>query len=135
MASKTPRRPRPSQTAGGLPAGLRRLSRRSFQPNARLLVARRWFAVAVLVLVGLLYYRPLHNYFASRAQRAQRLDEVAKLERQQAALKRKLNAAKSEAALAAEERLLGFIHPGEHLFIVKDIQQWRRRQNHPRRGR
>ncbi len=54
--------------------------------GARLLIGRRWFAVAVLVLVGLLYYRPLHDYFASRAQRAERLAEVAKLTRQHAVL-------------------------------------------------
>jgi len=95
----------------------------------------RWFAVAVLVLVGLLYYRPLHDYFSSRAQRAERLAEVVKLERQQAVIERKLRQASSPAALAAEERLLGYIRPGEHLFLVKDIPQWRRRQNASRHGR
>jgi cell division protein FtsB len=102
--------------------------------KARSLLGRRWFAVGVLVLVGLLYYRPLHDYFASRAQRAARLAEVVKLERQQAALERKLRAASSPTVLAAEERLLGYIRPGEHLFLVKDIPQWRRRQNASRRG-
>jgi cell division protein FtsB len=102
--------------------------------SARHLLGRRWLAVAVLVLVGLLYYRPLHDYFASRAQRAERLAEVVKLEREQAALERKLREASSPPALAAQERLLGYIHPGEHLFIVKDIPQWRRRQNASRRG-
>ena len=29
------------------------------------------------------------------------------------------------AALAAEARTLGYVRPGEHLFIVKDIPQWR----------
>jgi cell division protein FtsB len=101
---------------------------------ALVLSRRRVFAVAVLVLVGLLYYRPLHDYFASRAQRAQRLAEVAKLDHQQAALERKVREASSAAALAAQERLLGYISPGQHLFIVKDIEQWRRRQNHSRRG-
>ncbi|HUZ15383.1 MAG TPA: septum formation initiator family protein [Gaiellaceae bacterium] len=100
----------------------------------RYLVGRRWFAVAVLVLVGLLYYRPLHDYFSAQAQRAARVAEVVKLERQQAALARKLREASSPAALAAEERLLGYIRPGEHLFLVKDIPQWRRRQNASRHG-
>jgi cell division protein FtsB len=103
--------------------------------KARLLLGRRWFAVGVLVLVGLLYYRPLHDYFASRAQRAERLAEVVKLEREQAALERKLRNSSSAAALAAQERLLGYVRPGEHLFIVKDIPQWRHRQNGSRRGR
>ncbi|HLX32500.1 MAG TPA: septum formation initiator family protein [Gaiellaceae bacterium] len=97
--------------------------------RARSLLNRRWFAVAVLVLVGLLYYRPLHDFFSSRAQRAERLAEVAKLERQRAVLERKLEEASTPAALVAQERLLGYIRPGEHLFIVKDIPQWRRRQN------
>jgi len=102
--------------------------------GGRLLIGRRWFPVAVLALVGLLYYRPLHDYFSSRAQRAERAAEVVKLERQQAALKRELRHAASPVALAAEERLLGYIRPGEHLYIVKNIQQWLRRQNAQRRG-
>jgi cell division protein FtsB len=102
--------------------------------RARSLVGRRWFAVGVLVLVGLLYYRPLHDYFSSRAQRADRLAEVRKLQREQAALERKVRQASSAAAVAAQARLLGYIRPGEHLFIVKDIPQWRRRQNASRRG-
>jgi len=110
------------------------MASRNSRRGARLLIGRRWFAVAVLVLVGLLYYRPLHDYFASRAQRAERLAEVQKLAREQATLERKVRQASSPAALAAQERLLGYVHYGEHLFIVKDIQQWRRRQNGSRRG-
>jgi len=101
---------------------------------AALLSRRRAFAVAVLVLVGLLYYRPLHDYFAARAQRAARVAEVVKLGREQAALERKLRNASSAAALSAQERLLGYVHQGDHLFVVKDIPQWRRRQNASRRG-
>ena len=92
-------------------------------------VARRWFAVAALVLVGLLYYRPLHDYFDARSQRAARIAEVRKLQNEQAALERRLKHASSLAALAAEARTLGYIRPGEHLFTVKDIPQWRRGQH------
>ena len=102
--------------------------------RAGTLLTRRWFAVAVLVLVGLLYYRPLHDYFASRAQRAERLAQVTKLEHEQAVLERRLREASSQTALAAQERLLNYIRSGEHLFIVKDIPQWRRRHNASRRG-
>jgi cell division protein FtsB len=110
------------------------MASRKSRRRARIRVGRRWFAVAVLVLVGLLYYRPLHDYFASRAQRAARLAEVTKLEREQAVLERKLRHASSPAALTAEERLLGYVRPGEHLFIVQNIREWRRRQNASRRG-
>jgi cell division protein FtsB len=101
-------------------------------------IARRWFAMGALVLVGLLYYRPLHDYFTARTQRADRLTAVRKLEKEQAALEKRLRHASSDAALAAEARTLGYVRPGEHLFIVKDIPQWRRRQHGgshaPRRG-
>ena len=96
--------------------------------------ARRWFALGALALVGLLYYRPLHDYFGARTQRAAQLAGVQKLERKQARLEERLRHASSDAALAAEARTLGYVRPGEHLFIVKDIPQWLRRQNASRRG-
>jgi cell division protein FtsB len=92
-------------------------------------VARRWFALGALVLVGLLYYRPLHDYFDARSQRAAQLTAVRKLRKQEAALEQRLKHASSTAALAAAARSLGYVRPGEHLFIVKDIPQWRRRQH------
>ena len=98
-------------------------------------VARRWFALGVLVLVGLLYYRPLHDYFDARSQQAAQLTAVQKLERKQAALEKRLRRASSDAALAAEARALGYVLPGEHLFIVKDIPQWRRRHHAARHDR
>jgi len=98
-------------------------------------VARRWFALGALVLVGLLYYRPLHDYFDARSQQAAQLTAVQKLERKQAALEKRLRRASSDAALAAEARALGYVLPGEHLFIVKDIPQWRRRHHAARHDR
>lgn len=92
-------------------------------------IARRWFAVGALVLVGLLYYRPLHDYLDAHSQRAARIAAVRQLEKQQASLERRLRHASSAAALAAEARTLGYIRPGEHYYIVKDIPQWRRRQH------
>jgi cell division protein FtsB len=92
-------------------------------------IARRWFAMGALVLVGLLYYRPLHDYMDARSQRAARIAAVRKLQRQQASLEKRLKHASSLTALAAEARTLGYVRSGEHLFIVKDIPQWRRRQH------
>jgi cell division protein FtsB len=92
-------------------------------------IARRWFAMGALVLVGLLYYRPLHDYFTARTQQTAQLTAVRKLQREQVSLEKRLRRASSDAALAAEARTLGYIRPGEHLFIVKDIPQWRRRQH------
>jgi cell division protein FtsB len=98
-------------------------------------IARRWFAAGALVLVGLLYYRPLHDYFQARSERAVRLAEVRQLQREQAILEQHVHQASSLAAEAAEARTLGYIRPGEHLYIVKDIPQWRRRQHGGNRRR
>ena len=92
-------------------------------------IARRWFAMGALVLVGLLYYRPLHDYVDARSQRAAQLAAVRELQKEQVALQQQLRLASSPAALAAAARTLGYVRPGEHLFIVKDIPQWRRRQH------
>ena len=92
-------------------------------------VARRWFAVGAFVLVGLLYYRPLHDFVAARSQRAERVSEVRRLQKEQASLERSLHRASSPTALATQARTLGYVRPGEHLFIVKDIPQWLRRQH------
>jgi len=97
-------------------------------------VARRWFALGALVLVGLLYYRPLHDYFDARSQQAAQLTAVQKLQREHAALEKRLRHASSDAALEAAARALGYVLPGEHLFIVKDIPQWRRRHHAARHG-
>ena len=85
--------------------------------------------MGALVLVGLLYYRPLHDYLDARSQRAAQLAAVHKLQKQEAALEQRLKHASSLPALAAAARTLGYVRPGEHLFIVKDIPQWRRRQH------
>jgi cell division protein FtsB len=92
-------------------------------------IARRWFAVGALILVGLLYYRPLHDFVDARSQRAVRVAAVRQLEKEHTALERRLRRASSVTVLAQEARSLGYILPGEHLFIVKDIPQWRRGQH------
>jgi cell division protein FtsB len=97
-------------------------------------IARRWFALGALVLVGLLYYRPLHDYFDAQSQQTAQLTAVQKLQREHAALEKRLRHASSDAALAAAARTLGYVLPGEHLFIVKDIPQWRRRHHAARHG-
>jgi cell division protein FtsB len=92
-------------------------------------IARRWFAVGALLLVGLLYYRPLHDFVDSRSQRAVRVAAVRQLQKEHKALEQRLKRASSVAILVQQARALGYIRPGEHLFIVKDIPQWRRGQH------
>jgi len=92
-------------------------------------IARRWFAVGALVLVGLLYYRPLHDFADASSQRAVRVAAVRQLQKEHKALEQRLKRASTLAVLVQQARALGYIRPGEHVFIVKDIPQWRRRQH------
>jgi cell division protein FtsB len=103
--------------------------------RSRSIALRRWFAVAALVLIGLLYYRPLKAYVDAHAQLAQREQAVLKLKEQRANLQQRLGSSNSVATLAREARArLGYVRPGEHLFIVKGINEWRKLERQTLRG-
>jgi hypothetical protein len=86
----------------------------------------RWFALAALLLIGLLYYSPVRSYFETRRAVAGRLAEVRELERERELLRRRLAARTSEEALLREARRLGYVRRGERLFIVKGVPAWKR---------
>jgi hypothetical protein len=91
-------------------------------------IVRRWLAVGALVLVGLLYYRPLKAYVDARGELAQKRAAVHKLQVEKQRLERRLGSSTSIHTLAREARALGYVRPGEHLFIVKGINDWRKRE-------
>ena len=62
-------------------------------------IARRWFAVGALVLVGLLYYRPLHDFADASSQRAVRVAAVRQLQKEHKALEQRLKRASTLAVL------------------------------------
>jgi hypothetical protein len=95
---------------------------------ARSIVARRWLAVGALLLVALLYYRPLRAYVDARSELGHRRQVVHQLQTEKARLELRLGSSTSLATLAREARALGYVRPGEHLFIVKGVQQWRNRE-------
>jgi cell division protein FtsB len=99
----------------------RKARRRPPRPS----IALRWLAVGALVLCGLLYVRPLGTYLDRRAAVADRTAEVRTLCLEHDRLARRLRFSKSDAALAREARRLGYVRPGERLFIVKGIPRWR----------
>jgi Septum formation initiator len=95
---------------------------------ARSVLVRRWLAVGALVLVALLYYRPLRAYVDARGQLNQHRAVVRRLEAEKATLERRLGSSTSLATLAREARALGYVKPGERLYIVKGIDGWRQRE-------
>ena len=79
----------------------------------------------VLVGVGVLYYRPLVAYVHTRDTLARRTAEVAQLRAKKRVLERRLRTEASPRALEREARRLGYVRPGEQLFIVKGVARWR----------
>jgi cell division protein FtsB len=100
-------------------------SRRTSRPRRRAPVVR-WAAVATLVVVALLYYRPVKSYLETRASLQQRQAEVQELRAKRNDLARRLEDADTPEALARRARKLGLVKPGEQLFIVKGIEEWKR---------
>jgi cell division protein FtsB len=89
-------------------------------------LARRWLAVAAVVLIGYAYYQPLRSWFETRDALSSRRAQVEELAAKRHELEARLRASASPEALAREARRLGFVRPGEHLFIVKGIAAWKK---------
>jgi cell division protein FtsB len=84
----------------------------------------RWLALAAIGVVALLYARPLQSYFDAKHELAERTAEVSALKQQRRALQHQLARSTTPDALMREARRLGFVRPGERLFIVKGISRW-----------
>jgi cell division protein FtsB len=89
----------------------------------------RWSLLATAVLVAFLYYRPLSSYVETRATLNERAAEVRSLREEKARLEQRLADSSTTAALAREARRMGLVRPGERLYIVKGIKEWRRAQS------
>lgn len=101
-------------------------TRRASRPRRRTTPVLRWAAVATLAVVALLYYRPLRSYVETRSSLQDRQAEVRELRAKRNELARRLEEADTSEALARRARKLGLVKPGEQLFIVKGIDEWRR---------
>jgi cell division protein FtsB len=98
-------------------------SRRRHPPGRYLL---RWLAVAVVAFVAFLYSQPLRSYLTARKALTQRTEEVRSLHAEKLRLQRRLTEADTSEDLTRQARRLGYVKPGERLFIVKGLNAWRR---------
>ena len=89
-------------------------------------LAKRWLAVLVVLLIAYAYYHPLRSWLAARHELSSRRQEVAQLAAERRVLTQRLQASTGVDALTREARRLGYVRPGEHLFIVKGIAAWER---------
>jgi cell division protein FtsL len=88
----------------------------------------RWSLVATALFVAFLYYRPLSSYVQTRASLNERSTEVRVLREEKARLEARLADSATVAALAREARRMRLVRPGERLYIVRGIKEWRRAQ-------
>ena len=100
--------------------------RQPARTSARRLRAGRLLVLGAMVLVAFLYYRPLTSYVQTRSDVQRRQDEVASLQAEKTRLEQKLARSNGVSALRREARRIGYVRPGERLFIVKGIPEWKR---------
>jgi cell division protein FtsB len=94
----------------------------------------RWSLLAAALLVGFLYYHPLASYVQARASVQDRAAEVRALREEKTRLEGRLADSSTLTALAREARRMRLVRPGERLYIVKGIKEWRRAQTARRPG-
>jgi cell division protein FtsB len=83
-------------------------------------------AAALLAVAAYLYYQPLSSYFDTKNDLAQARAEVDALRQAKQELDQRLAFSTSDEATRREARRIGYIRPGEQLYIVKGIPDWRR---------
>jgi cell division protein FtsB len=88
-------------------------------PRSRFVL--RWLAIGAIVLLGLLYARPLRSYLDAKHDLAKRATDVRTLKAERRALQHRLAESTSSEALTRQARRLGLVRPGERLFIVKGV--------------
>ncbi len=86
----------------------------------------RLLALVGLVAIGLLYWHPLRAYERSSVILRQREAQVSSLRAETGELQARIASVGSGEGLVREARRLGFVKPGEQLFIVRGIASWRK---------
>ena len=89
-------------------------------------VLLRWCVIGALGFAAFLYYRPLSSYVETRSTLNERQAEVTELRAEKERLQARLERSATLAALSREARRSNFVRPGERLFVVKGIAEWRR---------
>ena len=105
------------------------MARRSPRARARRTsLLLRWSLIGTAALVAFLYYHPLARYVETRSSVHKREAEVRSLRGEKQRLEARLADSATVVALAREARRMNLVRPGERLYIVKGIKEWRRAQ-------
>lgn len=101
------------------------MARKRRRPS-RSSIALRWLAVVVLTAIAVAYVHPIRSYMDARGQVERRKADIAALEREQERLDRRIDVAETDEFVEREARKLGLVKPGERLYIVTGIDEWKR---------
>jgi len=111
-------------------AGREERTRTTARRARRLRIGRRRLRLLwVLAIVGVtvyLYYRPISSYLETRHQLATSRADVESLRLVRGELQLRLVNSTSVDSIEREARRIGYVRPGERLFVVKGIPAWRR---------
>jgi hypothetical protein len=100
-------------------------------PRSKRRLRLLWLA-ALVGVAAYLYYQPLSSYFETKNELAARRAEVQALRVTKSELERRLQSSTSLEATMREARRIGYVLPGERLFVVKGIPDWRWAQRNVR---
>jgi hypothetical protein len=96
---------------------------------------RLLWTIGIVTIAVYLYYRPIASYLETRNDLTTRRAEVESLRLVRAELELRLVNSTSVDSIEREARRIGWVKPGERLFVVKGIPAWRKarsqRQNRP----
>jgi Septum formation initiator len=87
---------------------------------------RLLWAIGVVGIAVYLYYRPIASYLETKNDLASRRSEVESLRLVRAELELRLVNSTSAESVEREARRIGWVKPGERLFVVKGIPAWRK---------
>jgi Septum formation initiator len=93
-----------------------------------------WF-VAIAGIAVYLYYRPIASYLETRNDLTTSRAEVESLRLVKAELQLRLVNSTSVGSIEREARRIGYVRPGERLFVVKGIPAWRKARSAGHDGR
>ena len=89
--------------------------------------SRFWIvALAGACLIAYLYYRPVKAYISASHELSARKAEVRSLAREKSQLAERIAHSGTGQAMLEEARRLGYVRPGEQLFVVRGVKEWLR---------
>jgi cell division protein FtsB len=87
--------------------------------------ALRWIGLIVLLVVAVGYVQPLRAYRDASANVARREAEVERIANANVRLGQRIAETETPEFVERQARKLGLVKPGERLYIVTGIDEWR----------